>query len=561
LQDLVRRVAYDTLSRKDRKARHLAAAAYLASTWGSEDDEVVEVIAAHYLEAYHAAPDAPDAAEIKAKARDALVSAGRRAQSLAAGEEARRYYEQAIELTDDPLQRADLEERAGTMAVKSGRFDEAAAHYESAMGLFEAAGKTHPAARVSASYADLIRDLGRGEEALERMQAAFAVLSGEEPDADLATLAAQLGRHLFFTGRTDEALPPIELALTLAEAMLLPDILSQALNTKALILQSKTRPQESLTLLQHALQVALDNDIPDAALRAYNNIGAAMNERDRHDEELGVMTRMVELARRVGDRTWERRGVVGGIGGFLYVGRWDEGLSMYAEVANDGETDTRSILTELSTVPPAFVWRGELDAAREALESMSSLSDSKDIQERSSYDIAKAWVLLGEGKSAEALEFGEQAFKMGLPLGARGPCAKESLAVLMEAAFAVGDIATIERHLAFVYGLRPGEIAPYVAAQALRWRARLGVLQGESHLQAYFEKAADGFREMTMPFWQAVTQLEHGEWLMSSDREADAKPLFDEARSAFEVLKARPWLERLARAAGEVPELSEAPTG
>src|SRR5439155_7825666 len=35
LQDLVRRVAYDTLSKKERKSRHLGAAAFLQESWGA----------------------------------------------------------------------------------------------------------------------------------------------------------------------------------------------------------------------------------------------------------------------------------------------------------------------------------------------------------------------------------------------------------------------------------------------------------------------------------------------------------------------------------------------
>src|SRR5947207_12097629 len=50
LQDLLRRVAYETLARSDRKARHLAAAAFLEQSLG--DQEVVEVVASHYVEAY-----------------------------------------------------------------------------------------------------------------------------------------------------------------------------------------------------------------------------------------------------------------------------------------------------------------------------------------------------------------------------------------------------------------------------------------------------------------------------------------------------------------------------
>ena len=100
LQDLVRHVAYETLSKRERKARHLAAAAHLESAF-SDEDEVVEVVASHYLDAYRVAPDAEDADEIKRKARAMLARAGERAASLAAAREAQRYFEQAAELADD----------------------------------------------------------------------------------------------------------------------------------------------------------------------------------------------------------------------------------------------------------------------------------------------------------------------------------------------------------------------------------------------------------------------------------------------------------------------------
>src|SRR5205085_471291 len=83
LQDLVRHVAYETLSKRERRARHLAAAAHLESVF-PEEEVIVEVLAAHYLDAYRAAPDAEDAPEINLKAREMLARAGERAASLAA---------------------------------------------------------------------------------------------------------------------------------------------------------------------------------------------------------------------------------------------------------------------------------------------------------------------------------------------------------------------------------------------------------------------------------------------------------------------------------------------
>ena len=102
LQDLVRHVAYETLSKRERRARHLAAAAHLEASF-TDDEEIVEVLASHYLDAYQELPDAEDAGKIKAKAREMLRRAGERASSLAAAREAQRYFQQAAELTDEPL--------------------------------------------------------------------------------------------------------------------------------------------------------------------------------------------------------------------------------------------------------------------------------------------------------------------------------------------------------------------------------------------------------------------------------------------------------------------------
>jgi hypothetical protein len=48
LQDLVRHVAYETLSKRERRARHLAAADQLTALAGGED-ELIEVVASHYV--------------------------------------------------------------------------------------------------------------------------------------------------------------------------------------------------------------------------------------------------------------------------------------------------------------------------------------------------------------------------------------------------------------------------------------------------------------------------------------------------------------------------------
>ena len=77
-QSLIRSVAYDTLTRAERKARHLRTAEHLRTAFPDEGAEVAEVIAAHLYDAYLAARDDPDADELRVRA-ERRVCAGRRA--------------------------------------------------------------------------------------------------------------------------------------------------------------------------------------------------------------------------------------------------------------------------------------------------------------------------------------------------------------------------------------------------------------------------------------------------------------------------------------------------
>ena len=128
LQGLLRTVAYGTLTRRARKARHIDAARYLERSWPGEAADIAEVLASHYQEAIRAEPDAGDVPELRASARARLTSAGRSAASLALGPEAARYFEQAAELADDELERAELFEQAGRALWHSGDLEAAELH-------------------------------------------------------------------------------------------------------------------------------------------------------------------------------------------------------------------------------------------------------------------------------------------------------------------------------------------------------------------------------------------------------------------------------------------------
>ena len=98
-QQMLRQVAYDTLSRRDRKARHLAVAAHLRAVFPGDGEEVTEVIARHYLDALNAIPDDPDAALICGQAVTALTRAAERAERTGAPAQAAASYATAAELS------------------------------------------------------------------------------------------------------------------------------------------------------------------------------------------------------------------------------------------------------------------------------------------------------------------------------------------------------------------------------------------------------------------------------------------------------------------------------
>ena len=98
-QDMLRQVAYDTLSRRDRKARHLTVAAHLRAAFAGDGEEVAEVIARHYLDALDAVPGDADAGQIRGQAIAALTRAADRAVRTGAPARAAASYAAAARLT------------------------------------------------------------------------------------------------------------------------------------------------------------------------------------------------------------------------------------------------------------------------------------------------------------------------------------------------------------------------------------------------------------------------------------------------------------------------------
>jgi class 3 adenylate cyclase/tetratricopeptide (TPR) repeat protein len=555
LQDLVKTVAYETLSRKRRRALHIAAAEFLESGAGPDEDDVVEVIASHYFDAYRAAPDAPDAPEIKTRARDRLIRAAERASSLGASPEAQASFERAVELTDEPLAQAELLERAAMMAEAGARGNQAVMLFERSIALFESQAASHAAARVAARLSEVMWDRGRLKESLETMDRAFQVLVNDPPDESFAWLAAQLGRFQFFVGDRDLATKRIETALDLAEALDLPEVLSQALNTKNLLLLTLGRHNEARALVEAALRIATENDKPSAALRAYNNLVDILDAEDRYEAAQDHVESGLALARRVGNRYWERTFL-----GFCYplycLGRWDEAVARLGELSVDDRVTARIAFGQgyVAFGTAMLAHRGELEQAAERVVLFEEFGRSSDVQERAEHACAVAVLRLAQARPEDALRAARRALEGIASLGLWHSPIRESLVLGIEAALAMGDRESAGELLGIAERLPNVRRMRFLPAHVLRFRARMAEGGGDPDvIAAGFEQAAQGFRQIRHLFSLGVTLLEHGEWLEREGQSSRAGPLVDEARAIFQQLGAVAWLARLAKLAADRP--------
>jgi class 3 adenylate cyclase/tetratricopeptide (TPR) repeat protein len=548
LQDLVRHVAYETLSKRERRAKHLAAAEALSRAFAADEDEVVEVIASHYVAAHEAAPDAEDAPEIKRQAGLMLVRAGERAGSLAAAAEARRYFEQAAELTDDPPERAVLLGNAAEMARRAADPDSARRLFEQSIALHEQQGDTHAAARVMGRLGRLDFFTGRRDEAMAGMERAFDVISADEPDEDLAQLAARLSIGYWYSGDLEHAAERAELALDIAEAHAYPAALTLALRAKVGVLESRGHSEEAQALLKHALELALDHDLVEEAGTCYFILSDRCFHRDQYADALAYLDETLALARRLGNRPQEWAVLAERTHPLYMLGRWDEVLVVSKEFT-PAQIDTGGVmLSLLQSAVEIYCQRGELDDARRVLSMFSRLEESTDVQERSSYLGSRAVLRRAEGRLQDALADGQATIEVGRTLGIPAQAVKQGIVESVEAAFALGESAKIEALLTSIETVPPGSRPPYLDAQARRFRARL------AEDGAGYEAAAERFRELGIPFWLAVTLLEQGELLVAQGRPTEAQRLLADADEIFERLEARPWLERVTAAAAEQQE-------
>jgi class 3 adenylate cyclase/tetratricopeptide (TPR) repeat protein len=218
VQTVVRQVAYSTLARKDRKARHLLVAEHLSADTDRSDD-LAQVIAQHLRDAAAAAPEGdPEIAPLRARAGDLLVRAAGRAAALGAHADAIRSYEGALECYDEPAERAKVLRLQAVSFHRMSFLNDCHDRARRSVELCDEIGDVVGAADSAYTLARVLGNLDRLEESISVASSRRASLEGlDGVELYRGRLASVLAGSHFFSGHDAEVTAPLQEALRIAD--------------------------------------------------------------------------------------------------------------------------------------------------------------------------------------------------------------------------------------------------------------------------------------------------------------------------------------------------------
>jgi class 3 adenylate cyclase/tetratricopeptide (TPR) repeat protein len=545
VQALIREVAYNTLARPERRARHLAAARHFESI-GS--DELAGALAGHYLAAHDNAAAGPEADALAAQARITLRGAAERAAALGAHEQAIAFLEQALGVASDPGELADLYERMGQEAAAAARHDDAERFLREAADRHRASGNSVAAARATASLGRALLTARRSGQALGILEQAAVEFADLADDAALVALHGQLARCYMFGGDRNRAIDMADRALAVAEHGDLVEPLADALVTKGSVLCDLGRLREGIGVIEVGERLARAHGFVDTLLRALNNRTISQGDIDPL-ASLEANREGLALARRVGRRNWVFSFAVGvGFLSFL-VGDWDASAVVLAEaLADDPPPEHRVDMLANALLVPAY--RGE-PVDETVAEIARLVGDSAEPAMLMQLQDARGNAAFAGGRLAEAVQNLHQAAgtMSGVAATGEGMLAARAALWQMEPRAAVDELVAIDQS-----GFR----APAVEARRSTIRAGLAALEGRTaDALALYRDALRTWRDLGLSVDEAMTGIDMAVLLDPGD--ADVRGAIDASREILSRLGARTLLDRLDEAAAGRRERSGVP--
>ena len=545
-QNMLRQVAYDTLSRRDRKARHLAVAAHLRAVFPGDGEEVTDVIARHYLDALEAVPADADAAEIRAQAIAALARAAERAARAGAPARAAASYAAAAQLIQadtaggQPTAAAALWERAAAAALTTGDWATALGQAGHAGDLYRRCGDTRSAARTQAIAGWALRQWGRYGEAREQLTAAVAVLRAD-PDTDTVRALVQLAALEAFAGT------PAADVLT-AEALILGQdlavdgaTLADLFTCRGIYLGFAGRNPEAAAYHREAARLATQAGDTVRLGRELLNLSDAVTATDPAAGAEAARAAAAQL-RRAGARPLLAMAVVNLAYALLMTGDWDTAEAELAKAIDvDGLAGIESLACGRAWVAAL---RGDTATAQAALAGLGDLRASEDPQVQVSIAAVEAFTAAARRQPTAALRHARTALGHADAFGIGHAHLRWAWPLAARAAHDLADTATTAELLAMLDGYRPGQLPPMLRAERDLACARLAARDGKPEADAAFADAIAGLRQHSTRYHLAHGLLDHAQHLSHLGDDQAAAAAIGEAVGIAQRLGCQPLLDR-----------------
>ncbi len=547
VQSLIREVAYGTLARRERRARHLAVARYYEMLG---EDELAGALATHFVAAYKASGAGAEADAVAVQARLALSGAAARAASLGAHDQAVAYLAQALEVTADPAERGGLLGRAAISASAATDHEAAQALAGRSVEEYRRTGDAASAARATAELGTILLSAQKPVQAIAAMEGALAALPDSAPNDVLARLLANLARAFMRNDQPGRAVETVDRALPIAERLDLDEVIADAFNTKGAALSYLGRTREAVALMEPAIAIAQAGGLVSAELRARSNLASILWAREPR-RAIEMQRENLELSRRVGDRqraNWIIRDVTAGA--WLQGDGWDAALAAVTEAL----ATARDLSVEAGILAAASsLWVARGDATDDALGRLEvAAGQLSDPIAAAQLHFLKGDRALLRGDHAEAYEEMVRAADFKATAG-------DFLAEAVRPALWQRDAI---RARAVAEGLDADPNAHATVSRVNRAAAWAGIAALEGRRDeaiAGYRGALKGYREIGYDFQVARVELDML-MLLGPDL-PEARAAAEEARAIFERVGARPYLERLDATIGDARTAgSAAPT-
>ena len=530
VQALIREVAYSTLSLRDRKSRHLAAARFFESLG---DDELAGALAAHYLAAYRATTAPEEAAPLGTQARLALRGAADRAEALGSIRQAIAFLGQALDVATEDSERADLMERILQHAWTAGEYDSALEIAPDLRALRMSMGDRSGAAKAAALHGETLYSARQRDQAVRVAQEALAEFEDLGDDPNLLRIIGNLATASVFTRDYELARVTADRALAAAERLGMPELAARMLQQKGAIAQFQGRLWEAIALTEGGRRVAEQHGLTLWVNRISGGL-ANILALDDPRATAAVEREVVEYARRTGAREQETVTVGNMAEDIRRTGDWDWIVGELERAIRDDDRTVNDLLLEAALIEFRILrgeaGRAELDELATRLHELNDLDVSMSVHGLN----AALEMLAGEFSTAvdEWIKFADNS-DLNAPY---------SLPKAGHAAVLAGDAKLAKSMVDRLAAL--GSRGRAIEADMDGIRAGMAAIEGDRQgAQALYRDVLARFHELGLDWDVAFVALVAASRLGMDDPEVAG--WVGEARGIFEHLKARPMLALL----------------